>query len=358
LPVTHAKLVDAIATLKTSAAAVVAALPGVTARTPFSNPYLPKDLGDLFTGVDATLADVIKTASIHREALLRGDGPIRVPDVAMPPAAPSPEIERQIIYVHQHSKWMEFGEAKTAPKWAHAAVPVAVAEKAIAANLADRIDSDRANKLREVYGVACHPAPSFASTLESTEGGRRQASDWHRDDRRDHRRDRKYCEVGPSFWRTDRDAAGEAETTMLREIPLWRYRGPRPDLLAIERSAAAGKLEPLPPPVEPCDFADIPLIVELRQRHEAAHFCCAVHYGFSVRGASVTAGAARVEWTSATSRVGDLIRHMTVLASGQAAQHRFGATGNLYEHGGDFDNARIAAIANEIETALGRGLPI
>jgi hypothetical protein len=80
---------------------------------------------------------------------------------------------------------------------------------------------------------------------------------------------------------------------MLREIPLWRYRGPRPDPLAIERLAATGKLEPLSR-VEPCDFADIPLIAELRAIHEAGHFAAAVRCGFAVRGASVVAGEACV----------------------------------------------------------------
>lgn len=95
---------------------MIAALPDVISRTPFGNPHLAKDLTDLFSGmIDVNLADVIKAASTHREALLRGDGQIRMPDAPMPPAAPPPEIERQIIYVHQHSKWMEFGEAKTAP---------------------------------------------------------------------------------------------------------------------------------------------------------------------------------------------------------------------------------------------------
>jgi hypothetical protein len=144
---------------------------------------------------------------------------------------------------------------------------------------------------------------------------------------------------------------------MLREIPLWRYRGPRPDPLAIERLAAAGKLEPLPPPVDPCDFADIPLIAELRAHHEAAHLACALQFGFVVRSASVDAGDAHVEWTSPTSKVADLIAHMTVLAAGGAAQRRYGAVDAAYDEACLFDDDRIDDIAAEIEAALGRALP-
>jgi len=143
---------------------------------------------------------------------------------------------------------------------------------------------------------------------------------------------------------------------MLREIPLWRYRGPRPDPLAIERLAATGKLEPLSR-VEPCDFADIPLIAELRAIHEAGHFAAAVRCGFAVPGASVVAGEACVEWTSLTRKVADLIAHMTVLAAGGAAQRKFGAVGDAYDEARLFDNDRIDAIAVEIETAVGRKLP-
>ena len=119
----------------------------------------------------------------------------------------------------------------------------------------------------------------------------------------------------------------------------------------------AGKLEPLPPPVEPCDFADIPLIAELRAHHEAAHFAAALHFGFVVRGASVVAGDAHVEWTSPASKVADLIAHMTVLAAGGAAQRKFGALDDSYDEACLFDNDRIDAIAAEIETAVGRKLP-
>ena len=114
-----------------------------------------------------------------------------------------------------------------------------------------------------------------------------------------------------------------------------------------------------PSSVEPCcdDFAYVPLIAELRQRHEAGHFCAAVHYGFRVRGASVLAGDGHVEWTSPTGRVSDLIAHMTVFAAGGAAQRKFGAVDATYDEACLFDNDRIDAIAAEIETAVGRKLP-
>jgi hypothetical protein len=114
-----------------------------------------------------------------------------------------------------------------------------------------------------------------------------------------------------------------------------------------------------PSSVEPCcdDFAHVPLIAELRQRHEAGHFCAAVHYGFRVRGASVLAGDGHVEWTSPTGTVSDLIAHMTVFAAGGAAQRKFGAVDATYDEACLFDNDRIDAIAAETETAIGRELP-
>jgi hypothetical protein len=101
-------------------------------------------------------------------------------------------------------------------------------------------------------------------------------------------------------------------------------------------------------------FHDIPLIADLRAVHEAAHFVAAVRQGFTVRSASIIAGEANVQWTSPRSTVGDLIGHMVVFACGRAAQHRYGAVGNVHDRGGNGDDARIEEIAQEIEASLGR----
>jgi hypothetical protein len=63
------------------------------------------------------------------------------------------------------------------------------AEKAIATNLADRIDSERANKWREVYGVnnGLPPRPELCLDIKKSTGARRlQARGRHGDNRRDH----------------------------------------------------------------------------------------------------------------------------------------------------------------------------
>jgi hypothetical protein len=72
--------------------------------------------GHIIADLAATLAE----ARHQVEAIASGNATARVPPrVVVEMAEPPPEIERQIIYVHQHSKWLEFDNVKTAPKWAH-----------------------------------------------------------------------------------------------------------------------------------------------------------------------------------------------------------------------------------------------
>jgi hypothetical protein len=154
------KLADAIATLKTSAAGVVGALPEVLSRVPFSNPNLPRDLAGLLliNVIDVNLGDVVKAANTHREALLRGDGPIRHPDVAMPRAAPPPEIARVDCLLIADSSWSKNGEAVTASRWTIRGLPLDVAERAIKLGWAFAASSDVVKRLLETNQLSINGA--------------------------------------------------------------------------------------------------------------------------------------------------------------------------------------------------------
>jgi hypothetical protein len=63
------QLVKAVDAFRTGGKAVVAALPAVTSRTPFSNPNFAKELGDFFTNVADTITETVTRARQQVEQL-------------------------------------------------------------------------------------------------------------------------------------------------------------------------------------------------------------------------------------------------------------------------------------------------
>ena len=76
--------------------------------------------------IDVNLGDVLRLATAHREALLVGDAPIRAPDVAMPPAAPAPVIERVDVLLIANSCWPEGDQMVSGARWSLRPVPVGI----------------------------------------------------------------------------------------------------------------------------------------------------------------------------------------------------------------------------------------
>jgi hypothetical protein len=146
------KVVAAVATLKTSAAAVCEALPGVLQLTPHSNQQFGKDLADLFVNVTTTINETLDRAQAQVAALKSGDGDARavvVPPPIPPPAPAVPQVERLPILAYGNLKWTENGEVMTIPHWGFGSPPCAVAMRAIAAGWGCKQDDPIVGRLRD-----------------------------------------------------------------------------------------------------------------------------------------------------------------------------------------------------------------
>jgi hypothetical protein len=143
------KVVAAVATLRTSAAAVCAALPGVLQLTPHSNQQFGKDLADLFVNVTTTINETLDRARGQVAALKSGDGDARavVVPAPPPPPAPAPVIERIDVLLIANSCWPENGSMVTGPRWSLRPVPVEIVARVEPLGWVIRRDSEVVRRL-------------------------------------------------------------------------------------------------------------------------------------------------------------------------------------------------------------------
>jgi hypothetical protein len=133
------------------------ALKAVSAVSPSAGPLA--DAISKITTELATAAEVERAAVSSYATTVLAGGPIykQSAPVKVVPVAPKKPIERRTLYVFQSSKWMDDGEVKCTPAFSQAEVPVAIAKRAIANNLACDFNSDRAATIRATHGVVRGP---------------------------------------------------------------------------------------------------------------------------------------------------------------------------------------------------------
>jgi hypothetical protein len=127
-----------------------------------------KFLGDqIRLGVETAVVEVGSYIAMMNAGTLPIAGHPPVVISSLKPAGPP--VERMKVMVHQHSRWRENGETRTAPKHGICSPPKTIALAAIANGLAIPEDSDKYRRLREVdvgegYGACWAHVPAIDCT--------------------------------------------------------------------------------------------------------------------------------------------------------------------------------------------------
>jgi hypothetical protein len=151
--------IDALRALVDKLAEIGAQMAGpidaVAARTPHTTPNLKLAAVATIDGLGLALRQLLADATTHAARLAQGNSEIRPLPVPPPPSPPEPDVEQVQLYVFAKGvRWRApDGAVRSSCAWSQAAVPTELAEKAIAARVADVFDSPRAVELRASYGI-------------------------------------------------------------------------------------------------------------------------------------------------------------------------------------------------------------
>ncbi len=107
-----------------------------------------------------------RSAHNYRDEIISGRRVVPTPPGAQSAAPPAPVIETLTLYTLRALRWRHGNETRTAGQWAEAQLPIALAEIAIAHNLADRHGTARTAHFRALHGCGYGPAPPGAEIVD------------------------------------------------------------------------------------------------------------------------------------------------------------------------------------------------
>jgi hypothetical protein len=129
--------------------------------------FVPR-VGELFTALPAGLRQFAVEARAHAAQLESGQAQLHRPATPAPEPEPVVQIERERVYALAPIRWRESDQVRCCPRFGYADLPVDLIERAIDANLVDRLDSPRTRKMIEGFGICNGPAdPSQSVDLDT-----------------------------------------------------------------------------------------------------------------------------------------------------------------------------------------------
>jgi hypothetical protein len=148
---------------------LVGAMQRVVSRVPTAPDFLPRVSAIVVSEIPTAIDELIGQARSFAASAESGSSPVHRP--APPPAEPAPEpapsIERERVYCLAPVRWRESDQIMCSPRFGFASLPVSLLQRALDANLVDRIDTPRTKKMIEGFGVINGPAdPSQCIDLD------------------------------------------------------------------------------------------------------------------------------------------------------------------------------------------------